>query len=145
MLDLEGKTVKQIIHTPKPPYAAFDTEDESRLQIWAEAARLVLIEVAIKGETINYQKLWNELLTRDAGPAPRGLWRRRTSSLLYRVAKLNRLNEEPMLSALVILKETGEVSEGYEDGVQARYGYTPYSIAHHARTERLKIARWLGV
>lgn len=136
--------MKQIVHTPKPPYAAFDAEDEHRLQMWAEEARLLLAEVALAGEVISYRDMWDELLARNVGPAPRGLWRSRTGTLLYRVAELNRLNEEPLLTALVVQKVTSEVSEGYEDGVQARYGYTPSNITSHARMERMKIALWLG-
>ena len=132
-------------HVPTAPYSAFGTEYEQRLQVWAEATRLLLAEVALDGKVISYREMWESLLARDVGPAPRGLWRSQTGPLLYRVAQLNRLNEEPLLTALVIQKKTGEVSCGYEGGVQARYGYTPSSIASHARMERFKIARWLGV
>lgn len=136
--------MKQIIHTPKPPYAAFDAEDEHRLQMWAEEARFLLAEVALKGEVISYREMWESLLARNVGPAPRGLWRSRTGTLLYRVAQLNRLNDEPLLTALVVQKITGEVSGGYEDGVAARYGYSPTNIVSHARMERIKIALWAG-
>ena len=132
-------------HDQVAPYSALDTEDEQRLQVWAEAARLLLAEVALEGKVITYKEMWDELLARDVGPAPQGLWRRRIGTLLCRVAQLNRINDEPLLAALAVRKSTGEVSGGYEDGVQARYGYTPHSITHHARMERFKIARWLGV
>lgn len=136
--------MKQIVHTPKPPYAAFDAEDEHRLQMWAEEARHQLIKVALRSETISYSELWNKLLASDAGPAPKGLWRYRVGTLLYRVAKLNGKNHEPLLTALVVQKITGEVSEGYEDGVAACYGYSPTNITSHARSERIKIALWAG-
>lgn len=123
----------------------YPAENEQRLQVWAEATRLLLAEVALDGKVISYKEMWDELLARNVGPAPRGLWRSRTGPLLYRVAELNRLNEEPLLTALVVQKATGEVSGGYEDGVHARYGYAPHSITQHARMERFKIARWLGV
>lgn len=132
-------------HIPTAPYPAFDAEDEQRLQVWAEATRLLLAEVALDGKVISYKEMWESLLARNVGPAPRGLWRSRTGTLLYRVAQLNRLNEEPLLTSLVVQKITGEVSGGYEDGVQARYGYTPSNVTSHARMERFKIARWLGV
>lgn len=103
------------------------------------------MEVALKGETINYKMLWDTLAETLECPAPEGLWRRRTGTLMYRVSQLNKLNEEPLLSALVVLKETGEVSDGYKGGVEARYGYMPSDIELHAEAERLKIARWLGV
>ena len=134
-----------LAHVPTAPYSACGTEDEQRLHVWAEATRLLLAEVALDGKVISYKEMWDALLARDVGPAPRGLWRSRTGPLLYRVAQLNRLNEEPLLTALVVQKATGEVSGGYEGGVQARYGYAPHSITQHARMERFKIARWLGV
>lgn len=107
-------------------------------------ARHQLIKVALKAETISYSELWDKLLASDAGPAPKGLWRYRVGTLLYRVAKLNGKNHEPLLTALVVQKLTGEVSEGYEDGVAACYGYSPANITSHARSERIKIALWAG-
>ena len=141
----KGNQMRKTHYAQVAPYSAFDTEDEQNLQVWAEAARLLLAEVALEGKVITYKEMWDALLARDVGPAPQGLWRRRIGTLLCRVAQLNRINDEPLLAALAVRKSTGEVSGGYEDGVQARYGYTPHSITHHARMERFKIARWLGV
>ena len=124
-------------------YGAWDDEDEKRLWGWAELARELLLDVAERGEVINYKLLWDTLEAGGQAPTPRGLYRNRTGSLLFRVSHLNKLNEEPLLTALVVLKETGEVSEGYEDGAQVRYGYRPSNIAAHARVERRKIARWV--
>lgn len=129
--------------TPAPAYQAYNAEDERRLWTWAEEAREILLDVAEAGETINYKALWDKLLATSYCEAPEGLWRRRTGTLCYRISTLNRLNEEPLLTALVVLKETGEVSGGYEDGVNERYGYIPSDFYAHARVERRKIARWV--
>lgn len=129
---------------PHSKYQAHSLEDARRLNVWAEGARVLLIEYAKNGELVNYKKLWDELEETLECPAPEGLWRKRTSALLYRVAELNRINEEPLLTSLVILKTTNEVSDGYDDGVFARYGYMTDDFYLHAEAEQAKCFNWMA-
>lgn len=131
-------------HAPSSIYQAHNTEDARRLNVWAEGARILLIECAKNGELINYKKLWDALAETLECPAPEGLWRKRTSALLYRVAELNRANEEPLLTSLAVLKATNEVSDGYESGVFARYGYMTEDIYLHAEAEQAKCFNWMA-
>ena len=114
------------------------------IDAWAEAARPILIDVARHGTTITYQELWNRIAATTTADTPPGLWRRHIGNILGTVAELNRHNEEPLMVALVVLKDTGEVSDGYGYGVNARYGYTPADQAAHATAERIKLYNWLA-
>lgn len=116
----------------------------SVIDAWAEAARPVLLDVARRGETITYRELWSRVEATAIADAPPGLWRRNIGPILGAVAELNRRNEEPLMVALVVLKTTGEVSEGYDHGVNVRYGYVPADASAHATAERIKIYNWLA-
>ena len=115
----------------------------TNIDAWAEAARPILIDVAREGTTITYQELWNRIAATTADTPP-GLWRRHIGNILGTVAELNRRNEEPLMVALVVLKSTGEVSDGYDYGVNARYDYTPANRAAHAIAERMKLYNWMA-
>ena len=110
---------------------------------WAEAARPILMDVARHGTTITYKELWDNIQATTA-ETPAGLWRRHIGTILGTVAELNRHNEEPLMVALVVLKDTGEVSEGYGYGVNARYGYVPANQVAHAAAERIKLYNWMA-
>lgn len=114
------------------------------LDAWADAARPVLMDTARRGATITYHELWNRIEATTSADAPPGLWRRNIGPILGTVAELNRRNEEPLMVALVVLKTTGEVSEGYDVGVETRYGYTPADTAAHATAERIKLYNWMA-
>ena len=114
------------------------------LEAWADAARPILMDVARRGATITYRDLWNRIEATTTADTPPGLWRRNIGPILGIVADLNRRNEEPLMVALVVLKTTGEVAEGYDAGVAARYGYTPADTAAHATAERIKLYNWMG-
>lgn len=110
---------------------------------WAEAARPILMDVARHGTTITYQELWDRIEATTT-ETPSGLWRSHIGTILGTVAELNRLNEEPLMVALVVLKTTGEVSGGYDYGVNARYGYIPANQVAHAAAERIKLYNWMA-
>lgn len=110
---------------------------------WAEAARPILMDVARRGTTITYQELW-ERIAATTTETPSGLWRSHIGNILGTVAELNRLNEEPLMVALVVLKSTGEVSGGYDYGAKVRYDYTPANRAAHAAAERIKLYNWMA-
>lgn len=114
------------------------------IEAWAEAARPILMDTARHGTTITYQELWNRIEATTTADTPSGLWRNRIGAILGTVAELNRHNEEPLMVALVVLKDTGEVSKGYEHGVNARYGYIPADQAAHAAAERIKLYNWMA-
>ena len=113
------------------------------IDAWAEAARPILMDVARDGTTITYRELWDRIEAATT-ETPAGLWRHHIGTILGTVAELNRHNEEPLMVALVVLKDTGEVSDGYGYGVNARYGYTPADQAAHATAERIKLYNWLA-
>ena len=113
------------------------------IEAWAEAARPILMDVAREGTTITYQELW-ERIAATTTETPPGLWRSHIGTILGTVAELNRLNEEPLMVALVVLKTTGEVSGGYDYGVNARYGYIPANQSAHAAAERIKLYNWMA-
>lgn len=113
------------------------------IEAWAEAARPILMDVAREGATITYQELW-ERIAATTTETPSGLWRSHIGTILGTVAELNRLNEEPLMVALVVLKTTGEVSGGYDYGVNARYGYIPANQSAHAAAERIKLYNWMA-
>lgn len=113
------------------------------IEAWAEAARPILMDVARHGTTITYQELWNRIEATTT-ETPSGLWRSHIGTILGTVAELNRLNEEPLMVALVVLKTTGEVSGGYDYGVNARYGYIPANQEAHAAAERIKLYNWMA-
>ena len=114
------------------------------LDAWADAARPILMETARRGTTITYRELWNRIEDTTPTDAPSGLWRRNIGSLLGAVAELNLRNEEPLMVALVVLKTTGEVAEGYDHGVNVRYGYVPADTSAHATAERIKLYNWMA-
>ena len=113
------------------------------IDAWAEAARPILIDVARHGTTITYQELWDRIAATTTDTPP-GLWRHHIGNILGTVAELNRRNEEPLMVALVVLKSTGEVSDGYDYGVNARYDYIPANRAAHATAERKKLYNWMA-
>ena len=110
---------------------------------WAEAARPILMDVAREGTTITYQELWDNIQATTT-ETPSGLWRSHIGTILGTVAELNRLNEEPLMVALVVLKSTGEVSGGYDYGANVRYGYIPANQVAHATAERIKLYNWMA-
>lgn len=114
------------------------------IDAWAEAARPILIDVAREGTTITYQELWDRIAATTTADTPPGLWRRHIGNILGTVAELNRRNEEPLMVALVVLKSSGEVSDGYDYGANARYDYTPANRAAHATAERKKLYNWMA-
>lgn len=114
------------------------------IDAWAEAARPILMDTARHGTTITYRELWNRIEATTTADTPPGLWRHHIGTILGTVAELNRRNEEPLMVALVVLKTTGEVSEGYDHGVNARYGYIPADQAAHATAERIKLYNWMA-
>lgn len=114
------------------------------LDAWAEAARPILMDVARQGTIITYRDLWNRIEATTTAETPPGLWRHHIGILLANVADLNRRNEEPLMGALVVLKTTGEVSEGYDQGVSIRYGYMPADVTAHATAERIKLYNWMA-
>ena len=113
------------------------------IDAWAEAARPILMDVARHSTTITYKELWNRIEATTAD-TPSGLWRSHIGTILGTVAELNHRNEEPLMVALVVLKTTGEVSEGYDYGVNVRYGYIPADQAAHASAERIKLYNWMA-
>lgn len=119
------------------------TTTSTIIDSWAEAARPILMDVARHGTTITYQELWDNIQATTAD-TPAGLWRSHIGTILGTVAELNRHNEEPLMVSLVVLKATGEVSEGYGYGVNVRYGYTPANQAAHATAERIKLYNWMA-
>lgn len=114
------------------------------LDAWAETARPILMDIARRGTVITYRELWNRIEATTTADTPPGLWRRHIGPILAIVADLNRRNEEPLMVALVVLKTTGEVSEGYDHGVNVRYGYIPADLAAHATAERIKLYNWMA-
>lgn len=114
------------------------------LEAWADAARPILMDVARRGTTITYRELWNRIEATTTADTPTGLWRRNIGPILGIVAELNRRNEEPLMVALVVLKTTGEVAEGYDVGVETRYGYIPADTSAHATAERIKLYNWMA-
>lgn len=118
--------------------------DDQTLWKWAEGARLILIQVALEQSLITYKDLWDELNETIDAPPLAGLWRRHIGVLLHRVATLNKHNEEPLLTALVVTKMEGRVSDGYAEGVRERYGYLTADPVLHAVTELLKISNWVA-
>ena len=114
------------------------------LDAWAEAARPILMDIARHGTTITYRELWNRIESTTTADTPPGLWRHHIGPILGIVGDLNRRNEEPFMGALVVLKTTGEVSEGYGPGVATRYGYTPADVTAHATAERVKLYNWMA-
>lgn len=114
------------------------------IEAWAEAARPILMDTARRGTTITYKQLWNRIEETTTADAPAGLWRNHIGTILGIVAKLNLHNEEPLMTALVVLKQTGEVSEGYDYAVKVRYGYTPSDQDAHAAAERIKLYNWMA-
>ena len=120
------------------------TTTSTIIDAWAEAARPILMDVAHHGTTITYKELWNRIESTTTADSPSGLWRSHIGTILGTVAELNRHNEEPLMVSLVVLKTTGEVSEGYDYGVKARYGYIPADQAAHATAERIKLYNWMA-
>ena len=114
------------------------------LDAWAEAARPILMDIARHGTIITYRELWNRIESTTTADTPPGLWRHHIGPILAIVADLNRRNEEPLMGALVVLKTTGEVSEGYDHGVNVRYGYIPADLTAHATAERVKLYNWMA-
>ena len=114
------------------------------LDAWADTARPILMDVARHGTTITYRELWNRIEATTTAETPPGLWRHHVGPILGTVAKLNQRNEEPLMVALVVLKTTGEVSEGYDHGVNVRYGYIPADPTAHATAERIKLYNWMA-
>lgn len=114
------------------------------LDAWAEAARPILMDIARQGTIITYRELWNRIESTTTADTPPGLWRNHIGTILGIVADLNRRNEEPLMGALVVLKTTGEVSEGYDHGVNVRYGYIPADLTAHATAERMKLYNWMA-
>lgn len=119
-----------------------NTNDQT-LWRWAECARLLLIQVALDQSLITYKELWDELNEALDVP-PAGLWRRNIGIILHRVATLNKHNEEPLLTALVVTKVEGRVSNRYAEAVLERYGYLSSEPLLHAATELVKIANWVA-
>lgn len=119
------------------------TTTSTIIDAWAEAARPILMDVARHGTTITYKELWDRIEATTAD-TPAGLWRHHIGTILGTVAELNRHNEEPLMVALVVLKDTGEVSDGYGYGVNARYSYIPADQAAHATAERIKLYNWMA-
>ena len=118
--------------------------DDQTLWRWAECARLLLIQVALDQSLITYKELWDELNEALDVPPPAGLWRRHIGVLLHHVATLNKHNEEPLLTALVVTKVEGQVSNRYAEAVLERYGYLTSDPLLHAATELVKIANWVA-
>ena len=120
-----------------------NTNDQT-LWRWAECARILLIQVALDQSLITYKELWDELNVALDVPPPAGLWRRHIGVILHHVATLNKHNEEPLLTALVVTKSEGRVSDGYAEGVRERYGYLTSDPVLHAVTELAKINNWVA-
>jgi len=53
-------------------------------------------------------------------------------------------NNEPLLPALCVTSDRGEVSFGYGESVAEAYGETPENLEAHAASERLKCYRAFG-
>ena len=119
-----------------------NTNDQA-LWRWAEGARLILMQVALDQSLITYKELWDELNEALDVP-PAGLWRRNIGIMLHRVATLNKHNEEPLLTALVVTKIEGRVSDKYAEAILERYGYLSSDPALHAVTELVKISNWVA-
>lgn len=118
--------------------------DDQTLWKWAEGARLILIQVALEQSLITYKDLWDVMNETIDAPPLAGLWRRHIGVLLHHVATLNKHNEEPLLTALVVTKSEGRVSDGYAEGVRERYGYLTADPVLHAATELVKINNWVA-
>lgn len=114
------------------------------IEAWAEAARPILMDTARRRTTITYKELWSRIEETTTADTPSGLWRNHIGPILGIVAQLNLHNEEPLMTALVVLKQTGEVSEGYDYAVKVRYGYTPADQDAHAAAERIKLYNWMA-
>lgn len=117
-------------------------QEQYRDQIreWAEVARHELIKSACQLKATSYRALHMRVLEYFPGTEKAPLmWRRWIALVLGEVAELNKLNDEPLLTSLVIRTDTKEVSpEGYLYAVHVRYGYSPLYPALHAKDERGK-------
>lgn len=122
---------------------AFDTF--KALQMWAEDARLRIGQrlmddtLDAKAVPIAYRELYDlQLQTLEQPPM---LWRRWMGEVLFALAALNRVNQEPMFGSMVINAASREVTpDGYRRGVQERYGMVRLiDPVGHAKLERAKL------
>lgn len=115
------------------------------LREWAEYARYILVQCAERGDTITYSALYDYLLVhmgKTSGPL---MWRNWISLVLFDVAQLNRINEEPLLTSMVVFSISRDVSpEGYGHAVLVRYGDSPALPLMHAQIERTKAYRFFA-
>ena len=116
---------------------------------WVEVTRYVLAEKAALGETITYGALYDRLraVNFPSWPSRKNghSWMNTyLSPILSDIGGLCRINEEPLLSALVRNQDTGQVGFGYPTSVLRRYDYTPERFILHAQVETGKCFRHFG-
>jgi len=112
--------------------------------LWAEYARIILIEQAARRELISYSALDAAVSVR-MGELQRPNWRYTIADRLMEVVRLNKAHGEPLLTSLVVNKNTSEVSTGYPKAVLERYGYEtllPYTM--HAMHEQQACFRYFA-
>lgn len=117
-------------------------------QEWVEATRFVLARYASEQQTVTYGELYDHLreVHFPSWPARAGYhWMSAyIAPILSEVASLNRIHDEPILTALVRGADTGHVSTGYQTAVMNRYGYTVERFTLHAQVETGKCFRVFG-
>jgi len=105
---------------------------------WAEVAYEVLRRVAGRyRKTIAYGEL-AEIVETESGVPKGATTRQWLSDVLDLVCRECQFRNEPLLTALCVSKDTGEVGPGYAAAVEAMYGEVPADLEVHASEERFK-------
>ena len=121
--------------------AASDVGSEVARIAWAEAARSVLLDVAVRYHAVvTYKELAAQVQYRT-GIRTKQLMQHWIGDVLGRVSAECNRRGEPLLSSLCVNAEGG-VGDGYGIAVHAASGQAPGDLDDHAASERLKCYRY---